>query len=647
MTLWTCDRRLLAARASSAARIRAGEPSGKLRSAWQRLASQRQALHSRSAANLVAGEQGHERRYFAKSLPSRGHLHLVAAQAAGSTDAGCTMSSANARTPGEQRIPARTKRVFGYVAALGIGVALVAWAFPPWAILGMAPPGAPDSPDYAVHVVGQRYFLLDHWHWPLLVARALGAPLGTNIGLTDSLPFLLLVLRPFASVLPAGFQAVTSWLALCWMMQPVAAVFALRGTGERRVLPAIAVSVLASSLPSFLMRMPHAALDGHFTLLLMLGLYLRAVGPGQRAGLWTVGSGLLLPVLLLIHPYLMLMAVALLLAIPATLLARRSRQWVPALAASLVLLANTAALASLLGYVGAAESGGFGIYSMNLLAPFWPDRSALLPGFPRPIDATGGQYEGSQYLGAGVLALGAIALLGAPKRLAAIVKSHAGLVAACLVLTVLALSNRVYAGHALILSMPTPQIMGIVRASGRLFWPVAYIVLIGSAALLLRAKPRYGPSILLGLAALQFCDASTLLYHDRIRLNSTLEFPFAVETLRGAMLGKSKLNVIPVFPCEPTLPAISSMMQIIWVASETGIPTNTVYSARPRPPFQCNIREQAAVPLADGEIRVLLPGHADLASLVPGGNTLCSRLNEFTMCSKSTTLGLWPSDGHR
>ena len=497
----------------------------------------------------------------------------------------------------------------------------------------MAPPGAPASPDFASHVVGQRYFLRDGWHWPLLVAQRLDAPRGTNIALTDSLPLLALLLKPFAAFLPSGFQAVTVWLVISWAMQPVAAVFALRSAGERRVLPAIAVAALASTLPSFLMRMPHAALAGHFTLLLMLGLYLRAVHPGRHAARWLACAGLLIPALLLVHPYLMLMAAALLLAIPLTLLVRRSSRWTPALWTALLSLAGTAGLAVLLGYAGAPEGDGFGVYSMNLLAPVWPETSALLPGLALPLDATGGQYEGVQYLGAGLVLLGAAVLLLVPARLAAAAGRHAGLAAACLALPALALSSRVYAGHTLLLSLPSPSVLGIVRASGRLFWPVSYALLIGGAALLLRAAPRRGPVVLLMLAVLQAADASGLLRLDRERLNQTLAYPFDVAQLRSALAAGRQLNIIPRFPCEATFASISSLMQVIWIGSETGIATDTAYTARPMPPFECDAREQATHPLAAGEVRVLLPGHADLAALVPGGRSLCQRSSEFTICS--------------
>ncbi len=520
-----------------------------------------------------------------------------------------------------------------YPAALGIGIVLVAWAFPLWAVLGLPPPGAPASPDFAQHVVGQRYFLQEGWHWPLLVAQRLDAPHGTNIALTDSLPLLALVLKPFAALLPSGFQAVTVWLAISWAMQPVAAVFALRGAGEQRLLSAMAVAALASTVPSFLARLPHAALAGHFTLLLMLGLYLRAVHPGRDAARWIACAGLLLPALLLIHPYLMLMAAALLLAIPLTLLVRRSPHWTSALWTALLSLAGTAGLAVLLGYAGAPEGNGFGVYSMNLLAPVWPETSSLLPSVATPLDATGGQYEGIQYLGAGLVLLSAAVLLLAPARFAAAISRHTGLAAACLVLTALALSSRVYAGHTLLLSLPSPSVLGIVRASGRLFWPVTYALLIGGAALLLRAAPQRGPVMLLMLAALQVADSSGLLRLDRERLNRTLAYPFDVAQLRSALAAGRQLDIIPRFPCEATFASISSLMQVIWIGSETGIVTDTAYTARPMPPFECDAREQAARALAAGEVRVLLPGHADLAALVPGGYSLCQRSNEFTICS--------------
>lgn len=61
------------------------------------------------------------------------------------------------------------------------------------------------------------------------------------------------------------------------MLRPAAAVWALRVTGEKRLLSLLVVAVFAVSVPAWWSRIGHAALTSHFTILPGLGLYLRLV----------------------------------------------------------------------------------------------------------------------------------------------------------------------------------------------------------------------------------------------------------------------------------------------------------------------------------------------------------------------------------
>lgn len=167
-----------------------------------------------------------------------------------------------------------------YPAALVLGLAYAAWLFPLHGLWPHIPLQVPLIGDEAVSAVGQRYFLAAPWAWPPLDAPRLADPGGTNIALTDSIPLAMLLLKPFRSVLPPGFFIETGWVALVWVLQPVAAIYALRGAGERRALPVLAVAVLSVSMPTLLARYGHMALCTHAAILAALGAYLRlAAGP--------------------------------------------------------------------------------------------------------------------------------------------------------------------------------------------------------------------------------------------------------------------------------------------------------------------------------------------------------------------------------
>src|SRR5271167_1476986 len=317
--------------------------------------------------------------------------------------------------------------VAAYALALVLGVGITLYMIPLHAIFATDSLAQPVAGDVALNVIGQRYFIADSWRWQVLVAKPLVTPDGTNIAFTDSIPLVAIPMKLFRHFLPPRFHSIFLWLALCWVAQPVAAVFALRSTGERRLVPSLAVALIAVSMPTLLYRFGHSSMCSHFLFLIALGLYFRITRSAQF-GLIVVANVLMM-VALLVNPYMMYMVIAVLAAAPLTLLIRGDRSWVRVAGGLIAGVAITGSIALILGYGRALPMPGFGYYSMNLLSPFYPWGSAFFPGLVAPIDATGGQYEGYQYLGIGVLILLWFAAFGTGFRGATtLIRRHGGLV---------------------------------------------------------------------------------------------------------------------------------------------------------------------------------------------------------------------------
>lgn len=521
------------------------------------------------------------------------------------------------------------------MAAALLGACVVAATFPasflfPDAGLPWAPVG-----DAAQHAIAQRYFLREPWGWPLLVATTLNTPTGTNIAFADGIPLLALLLRLVAPWLPTGFHGIGLWYAIACVAQPVAAVWALRGAGEKRLLPGMGVALAALAMPAWIARYGHAALTGHFLLLLALGFYTRLVrGPSL---LLFVGAGTCLVATLLVHPYLAAMALAVLGAVPLTLLLRREASWWRAalgVAGCVGVLLLTMAT---LGYLGATGEGGFGQFAMNLLAPVWPYRSGLLPGLvATEIDATGhGGWEGYNFLGVGLLlGIGAVLVLR-PAALLAALRRHAGLVLALLLLTLLAISFRVGLGRAILLDLgPAPGVLEQFRASGRFFWPVGYALLLATIVLIAR-QGRTGPWLALLLGLIQFADSlpnrRALADWAASRPAWTLDAP----ALRAAMAGAKELTLLPSWPCIPREAgtAFQQAQEALALASETALPVSTMQVARWRIPPACDDARLAAAPLRPGELRLFLPfAHATALPLVPDAAAACRPVGEAVAC---------------
>lgn len=505
-------------------------------------------------------------------------------------------------------------RLTAYTLSLAFGLFQALQCFPVALIRGKIPAYAQSgNEDFFQHIIGQIYFLRQGWHWPLLMDQRLDAPAGTNIALTDSIPLEALLLKIVHPLFPDMLQGITLYLALCWTLQPVCAVFALRSLGEKRLLPALAVAVFSACFPTFLFRLGHAALCGQWILLLALGLYFRATQPGAgRQPVWMLA--ILTALTFLVHPYLMVMTGAILGAVPLTLFLR-DRNWKtcgPAMMATAISGLSILILGSVLGYWGGASGGGYGFYSMNLASPFWPVHSSLFPSVPGALaEATGGQYEGYQYLGAGVLLLLGMVLLSRRglALLTQLPKQHAGLLLACLALTVIAASNRVYFLHVPVLlthfRVPGAEQM---RSSGRMFWPVAYLMMLGAVYGLCRAWPRAWPLIMLAAMALQWRDTVDIRHGDHdAEMNLLAPASPADQALFALMRPFDKIEIHPRLECDGV--DAHYVMPFIYAAARQNAVVNTMYTARTPPEAACQPVAEQPHPL-NPQTLVILTGSA-------------------------------------
>ena len=125
-----------------------------------------------------------------------------------------------------------------YAVAALLGVAMAVKIFPLDFVLGKGPHWhSPLGGDVTTHLVGLRYFLADAWRFPLFQTRLLVPPRGVNIIFTDSLPLFAFFAKLARPLLSPGANYFGLWFLVAWVAQPVAAVYALRGLGIRKLVP--------------------------------------------------------------------------------------------------------------------------------------------------------------------------------------------------------------------------------------------------------------------------------------------------------------------------------------------------------------------------------------------------------------------------
>ena len=486
------------------------------------------------------------------------------------------------------RLPAIAAYLAAALLGLGYFFLVYDWDF----LTGQSPFWLVPHPDQMQALTGWYAFAHDSWRVPLFEVKNLRYPQGANIIFTDSIPLLALAFKPLVRWLPTDFHYFGLWIGLCFTMQSVTAMAVLRVARVRNPLILVSGMVMALSVPAWLVRHNHLALCGHFLILLAILFYVRTQQterPTRLLAAWC----LLAVATLLVHLYLLAMVMALLLAAWAQrLLSRRSewkQEWRTTIGAPTAAIALIVLVGMLSGHFrGEAvsdASGGFGTYSMNLLHPWYPQQVIRIPGTLPAFDATGGQYEGFNYLGIGTLALLLFAIPFSIPRIAGILRQHGVLLALLFLFTMFALSNRVYWGETAVLKYRVPHLIEkpveIFRSSGRFFWPVGYVLILGGAVLLAREQERrrWLAAALLGLAVLQVVDTEPSRAFPR---NDThlAEIPILPPTLwRPLLASHSLLRTLPGFSCGPAENhRISQEFQLL--AARTGIPVTTVFMAR-------------------------------------------------------------------
>ena len=386
------------------------------------------------------------------------------------------------------------------------------------------------SIDSATHYLGWEFFrqapLLQ---WPPGKSPNLGPMGGSGVALTDSLPLFAFIFKPLTFWFSQPFQYFGIWVLTCFVLQAVFA-WKLLTIWVKQWEHVVLGTYFFCFAPIFIDRMTvHLALAGHWVLL--AGLYL-LFSPKSKFKHWT----LLAVVSMLVQPYLAIICAALFFAwaLIALIETRAYFQVIKKLSIFIGVLFISGWSAGLFFFgLGSAQAAGFGTYSANVLA--WVD-----PGFPWYEKAlwsryvpdqwqNTGQYEGMNYLGSGVLLLAFVALgyqlikgtwksrgmqvaiilsfvaafgrSGSTQRdlvfllgvlsavMISVLSKHFLLNRSATVVYVLlftsliliAFTNQIFLGDFLVANFKIPEsiinLLSVVRTSGRMLWPVTYMLI--------------------------------------------------------------------------------------------------------------------------------------------------------------------------
>jgi hypothetical protein len=363
-----------------------------------------------------------------------------------------------------------------YALLIGL-LAGAAFYFRVWgtALLDPAHVGWLMQGDWAQHYTGWELFRQGPWTWPPGRTVNLFYPVGTSVIYTDSLPLLALPLKLFDAWLPETFQYIGFWFFFSCLLQGGVGAILLRRylTDPVQLLAAI---VLLLHAPIFVSRFGHDTLTSQWLLLAALALYFHR--PARAETAWWAS---LSAIAALVHPYLAAMVLGVLAATAArrVLVDRMMHLRTAGLGLGACVVAAGLAwwLAGTFTIPRNAGSGGvpFGIYSMNLLAPFdAAGYSRLIPPLPRAE----GQHEGFAWPGLGgwMILLAALAAAVTRKGENSARRLHWPLAMLCVASALFALSTVIRFGNITLMDQPLQQsLLGVFRSSGRFIWVPYYV----------------------------------------------------------------------------------------------------------------------------------------------------------------------------
>ena len=402
--------------------------------------------------------------------------------------------------------------------------------------------------DPGQHFLGWHFFRTEPWHFPLGVIDKYHAPSGTCMVYMDAIPLIGIPLKLFNELLPQPFQYIGLWLLGSYMLQGFFAALLLKKFTDDWRLILLGVTFFILSPIMFGRAGGHEALAGHWLILVALYLYLSPPSSTTRVK-WI----LLILMTSMVHFYLLVMVLAIWAGyVLKELLAGLNKKYISMyfLITMILLLLNMWIIGYFTIAVSNAGTGGFGFYSMNILAPFNPEGGGETTFLNKIKFATNGQYEGYNYLGFGVFILMLLSLFKLPKAIReSEIKILLPITIIMVILFIYSLSGKVTLGTEVLFEFKYLWILkelgDILRASGRIFWPVYYTLIITSIFIVVKYyKPKMALTFLSVALLFQIIDFYPW-YSNRNLNNRTFESTLKSEDWQKIASSVKHIVMIP------------------------------------------------------------------------------------------------------
>ena len=388
------------------------------------------------------------------------------------------------------------------------------------------------SVDIIQHHVGWEAFRDNSWKFPLGLVNNLSYPSNISIIYTDSIPIVAVFFKLISFMLPKTFQYFGFYGLLCFILQGLLSARIIKKYTDSKLI-IITTSVLFTIIPAMIFRIfYHTALAIQWLLILALETLFLYDDYKEGKKIYYIWA-LLAFLISSIHIYYLLMCGVILTGY--ILLDILNTKKIKKSILLLIIYISTALLTiySFGGFVNMTknDSFGFGSYSYNLNGLI---NSQGWSAFLKQLPMINEQYEGFSYLGLGVILLiitSIILTIIWYRKDKEELKQHRNITIACIFISIisiiLAVSPKVYLGEHLLFELKFPSfinnIWAIFRSTGRLVWPVIYILMLSSVIVIIqRLNWKYALLIIAICTCIQIIDIGHVI--TNLNNNYTKEY---------------------------------------------------------------------------------------------------------------------------
>ena len=339
--------------------------------------------------------------------------------------------------------------------------------------------------DISTSQIGWKFFKNDLWRFPLGLNPNYGIELGNSIVFTDSIPLFAITFKIFKNFLPDNFQYFSFWIFFSIYLQLLIA-FLIIFEKTKNVYFSIIGSIFFIIAPIFIFRSGlHLSLMGQW--IILVAFYIEILDTKYKSILRSI----CIVFSCTVHLYFTIILSIIYFIIQLFIFFEKKNSFLQILKETLITYTALIIIMFIVGYFSVRiEDGlgaGYGSYNLNLNSFFNPVATNYVHSFnwssflPEGKLLAGGEYEGFSYLGLGGFFFLILFIINFTNFKYKTIFSINKTLSIFIIFFILALSHNVNFGDQNLISFNLNKylmiLLSTIRASGRLIWPIYYLIL--------------------------------------------------------------------------------------------------------------------------------------------------------------------------